>query len=126
VQQPQLGSFVTFSFGSGAARAEPSAGAAAIAATAAYGIAFADSERETVRIEDPCTVDRDLPDTGGIGGALQDFSLEALDRAACELGSSREELLLALFDDDARDRFEDRHGEDPRSLTTLGPALLGL
>lgn len=95
-------------------------------ATISYGIVFADSERERVQIEDPCTADRDLPDTGGIGGFLQDRSLEALDRAACELGSSREELLLALFDDELSDRFERRHGEDPRSLTTLGPALLGL
>jgi len=102
------------------------AGAGAIAATAAYGVAFADSERETVEIEDPCTVDRDLPDTGGIGGFLQDRSLEALDRAACEFGSSREELLLALFDDERRDEFEEEHGEDPRSITELGPALLGL
>ena len=78
-----------------------------------------------VKIEDPCTADRDLPDTGGIGGFLQDRSLEALDRAACEFGSSREELLLALFDDERRDEFEEEYGEDPRSLTELGPALLG-
>lgn len=102
------------------------AGAAAIAASAAYGVVFADSERETVKIEDPCSVDRDLPDTGGLGGFLQDRSLEALDRAACEFGSSREELLLALFDDERRDEFEEEHGEDPRSITELGPALLGL
>lgn len=109
-----------------ARRAVAGAAAAAIAAGAVYAALFAGSERERIPIADPCTVDRDLPETGGIGGALQDISLEALDRAACELGSSREELLLALFDDQARDRFEERHGEDPRSLTTLGPALLGL
>ena len=109
-----------------ARRAVAAAAVAAIAGAGVYAVLFAGSERERVAIADPCTVDRELPETGGIGGALQDLSLEALDRAACELGSSREELLLALFDDDARDRFEDRHGEDPRSLTTLGPALLGL
>ena len=109
-----------------ARRAVAAAAAAAIAATAAYAVVFAGSERERIPIADPCTAQRDLPDTGGIGGALQDLSLEALDRAACEFGSSREELLLALFDDDARDRFEDEHGEDPRSPTTIGPALLGL
>ena len=102
------------------------ASGAAIAATAAYGVAFANSERETVKIEDPCTADRDLPDTGGIGGFLQDRSLEALDRAACEFGSSREELLLALFDDERQKEIEDKYGEDPRSPTDLGPALLGL
>ncbi|MGH2957790.1 MAG: hypothetical protein ACRDL6_12455, partial [Solirubrobacterales bacterium] len=99
--------------------------AASIAALAVYGVAFADSERETVAIGDPCE-ERELPGTGGIGGALQDLSLAALDRAACEFGSSREELLLALFDDELRREFEEEHGEDPRSITELGPAILGL
>jgi MFS family permease len=98
---------------------------AALLVAAGYGVAFGASERETVRIGDPCQ-DRELPGTGGIGGALQDLSLSALDRAACDFGSSREELLLALFDDERRDDFEDEYGEDPRDLTTLGPALLGL
>jgi MFS family permease len=103
-------------------------GAAGVAATAAavgYGVVFASSERETVAIGDPCQ-DRALPETGGIGGALQDLSLAALDRAACEFGSSREELLLALFDDELQEKFEDEHGVDPRSVTELGPALFGL
>jgi MFS family permease len=97
----------------------------ALIGLAAYGGAFANSERETVKIEDPCTVDRELPDTGGIGGFLQDRSLQALDRAACHFGSSREELLLALVDDDERDAFERKYGEDPRSVTSLGSAILG-
>jgi hypothetical protein len=56
---------------------------------------------------------------------LQDLSLSALDRAACEFGSSREELLLALFDDRLQREFEEEHGVDPRSVFSLGPALLG-
>ncbi len=102
-----------------------SAGIAALLVAAGYGVAFGASERETVKIGDPCQ-ERELPSTGGIGGALQDLSLAALDRAACDFGSSREELLLALFDDERRDDFEQEYGEDPRDLTTLGPALLGL
>ena len=102
-----------------------SAGIAALLVTAGYGVAFGASERETVKVGDPCQ-ERELPGTGGIGGALQDLSLAALDRAACDFGSSREELLLALFDDERRDDFEQEYGEDPRDLTTLGPALLGL
>jgi MFS family permease len=109
-----------------ARRAVAGAAAVALLAGAAYGVAFAGSERERIPIADPCTADRDLPDTGGIGGVLQDFALSRLDEAACELGSSREELLLALFDDVAADRFEQKYGEDPRSPLTLGPALLGL
>lgn len=103
------------------------AGAAcALLAAGVYGLVFSRSERERVAIADPCTVDRNLPDTGGIGGLLQDVSLQALDRAACEFGSSREELLLALFNDEEQDRFEDKYGEDPRSITNIGPAILGL
>ena len=53
-------------------------------------------------IADPCAP-RDLPGTGGIDGFVQDAALTALDRAACRFGSSREELALALADeDDAR------------------------
>jgi MFS family permease len=97
----------------------------ALLAAGGYGIAYASSTRETVKIADPCE-DRQLPDIGGISGALQDISLAALDRAACQFGSSREELLLALFDDDLQKKFEEEHGVNPRSITSLGPALLGL
>ena len=97
---------------------------AALAAVGGYGVAYANSTRETVQIGDPCQ-DRQLPDVGGISGALQNISLLALDRAACEFGSSREELLLALFDDRLQRKFEEEHGVDPRSITSLGPALLG-
>jgi Major Facilitator Superfamily len=111
-----------------AALARPAVAAAAVAALVAaggYGIAYASSTRETVQIADPCH-DRDLPDVGGISGALQDISLAALDRAACKFGSSREELLLALFDDRLQRKFEEQHGVNPRSLLSLGPALFGL
>ncbi len=100
------------------------AAAAAIAAAAGYGIAFAATTQVVVPIRDPCH-DRQLPDTGGISGALQDISLSALDRAACSFHSSREELLLALFDDRLQHKFEEEHGVNPRSLLSLGGALLG-
>jgi hypothetical protein len=111
-----------------AAVARPAMATAAIVALIAaggYGIAYAGSTRETVQIGDPCH-DRDLPDVGGIGGILQNISLEALDRAACKFGSSREELLLALFDDRLQHKFEEEHGVNPRSAFSLGPAILGL
>jgi hypothetical protein len=98
---------------------------AALIAAGGYGVAYAGSTRETVQIRDPCE-DRDLPDVGGIGGILQNLSLEALDRAACKFGSSREELLLALFDDRLQHKFEEEHGVNPRSAFSLGPAILGL
>ena len=113
---------------SGGVRPIAVAACAALAAAglAGYALAYAESERETVAIQDPCNADREDPDSGGIGGFLQDRSLEALDRAACEFGSSREELLLALADEDEREDYERKYGEDPGSITELGPAILGL
>ena len=71
-----------------------------------------------VTIADPCA-SRDLPGTGGIDGFVQDAALVALDRAACRYGSSREELALALADEDAARAFRAAHGVDPRSTDGL-------
>ena len=122
-----LAALILLSEAFGAALARPALATAAVAsivALAGYGIAFAVKGQETVPIRDPCK-DRNLPDTGGITGFLQDQSLAALDRAACNFGSSREELLLALFDDRLQHKFEQEHGVNPRSVFSLGPALLG-
>ncbi|HEY1286152.1 MAG TPA: MFS transporter [Solirubrobacterales bacterium] len=118
---------LTGALGAAGALIRPAVAIAAIAALLAagvYGVAYARSTRETVKIADPCQ-DRDLPDVGGISGALQNISLEAVDRAACKFGSSREELLLALFDDRLQHKYEEEHGVNPRSALSLGPALLG-
>jgi MFS transporter len=104
-----------------------------VAAAAAAALAFAAVlwlvrpalAPEPVRIADPCRP-RALPHTGGIDGALQDAALQALDRAACRYGSSREELALALVDDAARARFRREHGVDPRNIGGLLGAVLGL
>jgi len=77
-----------------------------------------------VAIRDPCQR-RDLPDTGGLEGFIQNRALEVLDTTACRAGSSREELVLALADDADRHRFQQRHGVDPRSLSTVLQGLLG-
>jgi hypothetical protein len=69
-------------------------------------------------IKDPCD-DRELPRTGGIGGFLQDAGLIALDRAACEFGSSREELAIAIADPGEAKAYERQYGVDPRSATDL-------
>ena len=75
-------------------------------------------------ILDPCE-GRDLPGTGGIGGIVQDVALAGLDRAACEFGSSREELAIALVDEDAATTYEAEHGVDPRSIEDLARGALG-
>jgi predicted MFS family arabinose efflux permease len=79
---------------------------------------------EAVQLSDPCKP-RALPQTGGLEGFLQDRALEVLDTTACKVGATREELVLALADEQERKRFERRHGVDPRSLSTLLQGLLG-
>jgi hypothetical protein len=106
------------------ARALLAAVAAAGAAVAGYAAAHASIAPDPVQIADPCR-DRDLPDTGGLTGFLQDRALELLDDAACRLGSSREELVLAFTDEAARKRFQARHGTDPRDVGSLLAGLLG-
>jgi hypothetical protein len=79
---------------------------------------------EPVVLADPCK-DRKQPDSGGLFGAIQDFALERLDRAACEFGSSREELVLALADDDENKAFQAKYHHDPRSAGGILKALFG-
>ena len=100
--------------------------AAALALPALHGVARPELAPEPVTIADPCAP-RDLPGTGGIDGFVQDAALQALDRAACRFGSSREELALALADEDDARAYRVAHGVDPRSagglLDVLGISL---
>jgi Major Facilitator Superfamily len=91
------------------------AGAAAAICTTGYAALEAAVGPEPVEIADPCQ-ERDLPSTGGIAGAAQDIALRALDRMACEHGSTREELVLALADPERRKEYVREHGVDPRSI----------
>jgi hypothetical protein len=97
--------------------------AAALLAPAGYALAAEQDRPEPVPIGDPCK-DRKLPDSGGLTGAIQDALLVAVDRAACEAGSSREELVLAMVDEEAARDYERRYGVDPRSVVDLGDLLL--
>jgi MFS family permease len=99
--------------------------AVALAVPAAYAVARTQLEPEPVQIADPCE-ERDRDSVGGVEGAAEDVALDALDRAACEFGSSREELVLALFDDESRRAYEREHGVDPRSLEELLRGIVGL
>jgi hypothetical protein len=47
------------------------------------------------RIANPCTTEADF-EGGGIDGAIQRFALSAISGAACELDTSREELVLSF------------------------------
>lgn len=96
----------------------------AVAAPAVYAREHDRLRPEKVQLLDPCTAERDLPSTGGIGGFVQDRALELLDSTACRLGSSREELVLALADPEDAKRFEERYGRNPRSAGDIISSLL--
>ncbi len=96
-----------------------------MAVPAVYAVARTELEPEPVEIADPCE-DRERDSVGGVEGAAEEVALDALDRAACEFGSSREELVLALFDDESRRAYEREHGVDPRSLEELLRGIVGL
>ena len=71
---------------------------ACCAVLTAQVVAYDRLRADPVVIADPCAP-RALPSTGGsITGALQDRALQSLDRNACRLGATREELVLALAD----------------------------
>jgi MFS family permease len=76
-------------------------------------------------IQNPCTAKRTAPGGGGLTGIVQRQALVLLDRTACRLGSSREELVLALADKEDAKRFEREHGVNPRTLGGALQALLG-
>jgi hypothetical protein len=97
--------------------------ALAFVSPAAYAAIHAVTEPTAVAIADPCK-DRELPGTSGITGFLQDRALEALDAAACRYGSSREELVLALADDRAAQRYEREHGVNPQSVRSILGSLI--
>jgi hypothetical protein len=61
-----------------------------------------------------------------VAGFAQDAALIAADKVACRVGSSREELVLALADKQASREYEKRYGVNPRSaIDVLGGLLPG-
>lgn len=61
------------------------------------------------KVQDPCD-DRPWRDPEGLQEIAEQFSLSALDGAACELGVSRETLARALATPESRARFTERYG----------------
>jgi len=102
----------------------PAAVAVGVAAVVGMTVAHSAIAPEPVQIADPCKR-RETPSEGGLGGFIQGQALALLDRTACNFGSSREELVLALADEKDAKRFQERHGVNPRSLGDLLSGLLG-
>jgi hypothetical protein len=67
------------------------------------------------KTQNPCKP-RPWRDPGNLQEIAQQFSLSALDGAACQLGVSRETLVQALATKENRDRFVKRYGIDDAKL----------
>lgn len=88
--------------------------AASLVLVFAY-LAAGGSSYEPAKVQDPCK-DRPWRNPEGIEQIAEQFSLSALDGAACELGVSRETLARALATPSSRERFTRRYGIDDAEL----------
>lgn len=72
-------------------------------------LAAGGSSYEPEKVQDPCKP-RPWTDPQGLGQIANQFTISALDGAACQLGVSREALARALATPEARERFTERYG----------------
>jgi hypothetical protein len=90
---------------------------AAVALVVAY-LALGGASYAPAQVADPC-VPRDWRDPQGIEEVAEQIALSGLDGAACELGVSREEMVLALANSESRERFAREHGISDERLEQL-------
>jgi hypothetical protein len=86
-----------------------------VAAVLVPYLALGGATFEPTPVADPCE-ERERPDTEGLAEALERVALRAVDGVACELGVSREELVLALRDEEALAAFSDEQELDRDEL----------
>jgi hypothetical protein len=72
---------------------------------------------EPVQVQNPCEPRPEGETSGGLEGLAEEFTLSALDGAACRLGVSRERLARALATKQNRERFTKRFHIDDEKLT---------
>lgn len=82
--------------------------AASLALVFAY-LAAGGASYEPAKVQNPCKP-RPWRETEGLAQLAEQFSLSALDGAACKLGVSRETLARALATPASRERFARRYG----------------
>jgi hypothetical protein len=82
-----------------------------VAAVIVPYVALGGGSYEPTPVADPCQP-RTLPEAQGLGETIERIALTAVDHVACELGVSREELVLALRSEDAFDSFTRENGID--------------
>jgi hypothetical protein len=95
--------------GSNLKRAVPLLAALAASALAVGSYAaLGGGSYEPTPVADPCVV-REWRNPDDLQTVLEQVVLSALDGAACTLGVSREDLVLALRDEDSLEKFADEH-----------------
>ena len=82
---------------------------AAVAAVVVPYLALGGTSYAPTPVADPCKA-RAWRNPGDIQETLEQIVLSALDGTACELHVSREDLVLALADEQSLDRFASAHG----------------
>lgn len=78
-------------------------------------LAAGGSSYAPAKVQDPCQ-HRPWSNPEGLGEIANQFSVSALDGAACQLGVSREALAQALTSPEERERFSERYGIDDEKL----------
>ena len=81
----------------------------AVAAVVVPYLALGGATFEPTPVADPCQT-REWRDPGGLQEGLEQVALSALDGAACDIGVTREDLVLAIRDEDALGAFAAEHG----------------
>ena len=98
-------------------RARLLVGGAIVASLALVGVYFAagGASYTPEKTQNPCK-HRAWSDPESLGQLANQFSISALDGAACQLGVSRETLARALATTEGRERFAKRYGIDDAKL----------
>jgi hypothetical protein len=78
-------------------------------------LAAGGSSYEPKQVQNPCQP-RPWSDPQTLGQIANQFTISALDGAACQLGVSRETLARALATPEGRERFTERYGVDDEKL----------
>jgi len=91
--------------------------AAALGLVVTY-LALGGASYAPAKVADPCAT-RDWREPQGLAEVGEQIVLSGLDGAACELGVSREEMVLALANSDSRERFAREHVISDQRLEAL-------
>ncbi len=86
-----------------------------VAAVVVPYLALGGGRFDPTPVADPCDA-RERPDADGLAETLERVALAGVDGVACELGVSREALVLALRSEEALDEFSDEQGLDRDEL----------